>query len=85
MTARITSLISSRKSSLAPHLRRDLPYEPHITLARHADYARLQQALAEAEEAFGAELAGVMREVTLLAVGRTGKISMLETFALNSA
>src|SRR5689334_20786983 len=24
--------------SFAPHLRRDLPYEPHITLARHAEY-----------------------------------------------
>src|SRR3981081_2857872 len=27
--------------SFAPHLRRDLPYEPHITLARYAELPRL--------------------------------------------
>ena|SRR5687768_9407554 len=71
--------------SLAPHLRRDLPYEPHITLGRHADYARLQAALAEAEDTFREEHAGVIREVALLGVERNGKITLLQTFALNSA
>jgi 2'-5' RNA ligase len=71
--------------SLAPHLRRDLPYEPHITLARHARFDDLQRALEEAEEAFGDELSAVIREVALLAVGRNGKISALRNFALNSA
>jgi len=71
--------------SLAPHLRRDLPYEPHITIGRHADYDQLQRALAEAEEQFGGEMGDVIREVDLLAVGRTGKISVVKRFALNSA
>lgn len=71
--------------SFAPHLRRELPYEPHITLARHADFAELQAALEEAEETFGDEFAAVVREVTLLAVARNGKITRLKDFALNSA
>ena len=71
--------------SLAPHLRRDLPYEPHITIARHADYARLEAALDEAEHAFGGEYADVMREVRVLAVGHNGKITRLGAFALNTA
>lgn len=71
--------------SLQHHLRRDMPYEPHITLARHAELAKLEAALAEAEERFGAEFADVIRDVTLLAVGRNGKITRLATLALNSA
>jgi 2'-5' RNA ligase len=71
--------------SLAPHLRRDLPYEPHITIARQAEFARLEAALAEAEEAFGGEFAAVMREVALLRVGGAGKIEILQSFALNTA
>ena len=71
--------------SLAPHLRRELPYEPHITIARQPDFTRLEGALAEAEEAFGGELEAVMREVTLLAIGRAGKIELLQSFALNTA
>ena len=71
--------------SFAPHLRRDLPYEPHITLARQPDYGKLEAALEEAEAQFGAELAGVIREVSLLAVEPDGKISVLESIALNTA
>ena len=71
--------------SFAPHLRRDLPYEPHVTIARHADYARLEAALEEAEEEFGREFAGVIREVSLLAVEPNGKIEVLESIALNTA
>jgi 2'-5' RNA ligase len=71
--------------SLAPHLRRDMPYEPHVTLARHADFARLEAALGEAEEAFGGEFAAVMREVTLLAVERDGRIEPLSRFPLHTA
>ncbi len=70
--------------SLAHHLRRDLPYEPHITLARHAEYARLEEALAQAEDEFQREHADVIRAITLLAVGRDGRIERLETIALNS-
>ena len=71
--------------SLAPHLRRELPYEPHITLARIADFGALERALAEAEESLAGEYEDVMREVALLAVGRAGKIARLKTFPLNSA
>lgn len=71
--------------SLQHHLRRDLPYEPHITLARYAQLPKLEAALAQAEEEFGGELADVIREVTLLAVGRNGKIGRLKTFPLHSA
>ena len=71
--------------SLLPHLRRDLAYEPHITLARYAEFARLEAALADAREQFGDEFADVIREVTLLAVDRNGRIAPLKTFALHSA
>ncbi|MEP7070016.1 MAG: 2'-5' RNA ligase family protein [Usitatibacter sp.] len=71
--------------SLAPHLRRDMPYEPHITLARHPDFPALERALAEAEEEFGAEYAETIREVTLLAVEPTGRISPLKTISLATA
>ena len=71
--------------SFAPHLRRDLPYEPHITIARDADFAALERAFAEAQDAFGSEFEGVIREVTLLAVDRTGKIERLKEIPLNTA
>jgi len=71
--------------SLAPHLRPEFPYEPHITLARHAQWPALEAAYEEAREAFGDEFGDVFREVTLLAVGRTGKIVRLNTFALHAA
>ena len=70
--------------SLAHHLRRDLPYEPHITLARHADYSRLEAALAQAEGEIQGEHSAVIRTVTLLAVEQDGRIERLETIALNS-
>jgi 2'-5' RNA ligase len=71
--------------SLAPHLRRDLPYAPHITLARHADYPKLEAALGEAVEEFGGEFAEVIRDVCLLTVGRDGKIDVLASIALDTA
>jgi 2'-5' RNA ligase len=71
--------------SFQPHLRRELPYEPHITIARHPDLARLEAAREEAEEALGGEFAAVMREVTLLAVGRDGRIEPLKSISLHTA
>lgn len=71
--------------SLAPHLRRDLPYEPHITLARYAGLEPLEAALDEAESAFGGEFSDVIREVTLLSVDRNGRISPLKTISLHTA
>lgn len=71
--------------SFQPHLRRDLPYEPHITIARNADFDALERAFSEAQEAFGAEFEGVIREVTLLAVDRNGKIERLKQIPVNTA
>jgi 2'-5' RNA ligase len=71
--------------SLQPHLRRDLAYDPHITIARHPDLPALERALSEAQEAFGEEFTDVLREVTLLAVDRDGKIERLKQIPLNTA
>jgi len=71
--------------SLQPHLRRDLPFEPHITLARYAEFARLEAAFAEAEEDLADEFSDVIREVTLLGLEGNGKIESLATIALNTA
>ncbi|MBC8022755.1 MAG: 2'-5' RNA ligase family protein [Burkholderiales bacterium] len=71
--------------SFQPHLRREFPYEPHITLARYAEFPRLEGALAEAEDAFGGEFSAVMREVTLLSVERDGRIEPLKSISLHTA
>lgn len=71
--------------SFAPHLRRDLPYEPHVTLARYASLPRLEAACREADELFGHEFAAVMREVTLLAVDSDGRIEPLKSLSLHTA
>jgi 2'-5' RNA ligase len=71
--------------SLQSHLRRDMPYEPHITLARNADFTALERALEEAEEALPGEYTDVMRELTLLDVAANGKITSLNTFPLGIA
>src|SRR5438132_1181805 len=69
--------------SLLPHLRRDLPYEPHITLARNPSLEALEEALAEAEDAFEGELGDVIREVALLSVGGDGRITILREIPLD--
>jgi 2'-5' RNA ligase len=71
--------------SLAPHRRPDLAYEPHITLARYAEFERLERALEEAEEELGGEFSAVIREVTLLKVEGNGKILPLKTIDLHTA
>jgi 2'-5' RNA ligase len=71
--------------SLAPHLRRDIAYEPHITLARQPDFTRLEAAADEAGDAFPGEFSGVIRDLALLSIARDGKIARLKTFALNCA
>jgi 2'-5' RNA ligase len=71
--------------SLAPHLRRDLEYAPHITLARHASLVLLDAAVEEAREAFRDEMRDTLREVTLLAVHPDGRISPLAAIPLDSA
>lgn len=71
--------------SLRQHLRRDLPYEPHITLARHEQLACVERALEEAGEELAGEYAAVMREACLLAVARDGRIETLATISLDTA
>jgi len=71
--------------SLRPHLRREFPYEPHITIARKPDFAALEAALAEAEDELRGEFSDVMRALTLLAVAPDGKIERLHTIALHAA
>jgi len=71
--------------SFAPHLRRELPYEPHITLARYPEFEKLEAAAAEAEESLAGEFSGVIRDLTLLSVERDGRISTLKSIALHSA
>lgn len=71
--------------SLLPHLRRDLPYEPHITIARNASFPALEAAYGEAREAFGREFADVLRTVSLLDVRRDGRIERVGEFALSTA
>lgn len=71
--------------SLAPHLRRDLEYAPHITLARYPTLEALDAAVDEARDLFRDELRDVLREVTLLAVEPDGRISPLAVLPLDSA
>ena len=71
--------------SFAPHLRRDLPYDPHITIARHSDFDLLEAALDEAGDEFRGEFVTVIRDVTLLSVERDGKIEPLKSFSLDTA
>lgn len=71
--------------SILPYLRRDLAYEPHITIARNASLPALEAAFEEAREAFGREFCDVLREVSLLAVRGDGRIDRLTDFALHTA
>ncbi len=71
--------------SLRAHLRRDLAYEPHITIARDPDFSRIERSLAEAGDALGGEFRDVMREATLLSVGPGGKIVPLAPISLDTA
>jgi hypothetical protein len=71
--------------SLRPKLRREFSYEPHITLARNADLTALEAAFEEAQDAFGGEFRGVIREVAVLAVAPDGRIERLKDIPLDSA
>ena len=71
--------------SFLPSLRRDLPDEPHITIARDASPPKVESAFEAARERFGREFSDVLREVTLLAVERDGRIERLADIALHSA
>jgi 2'-5' RNA ligase len=69
--------------SLASYLRRDLAYEPHITVARDPSLDALEAAHAQAAEALRGEFAGVIRSVQLLAVARDGRIEILRDIPLD--
>jgi len=68
--------------SLLPYLRREFPYEPHITIARNPSLAALEAALERAEETLGGEFAGVVRGLALLSVARDGRIGILREIPL---
>lgn len=70
--------------SLAAHLRPEFTYEPHITLARQAEWPKLQAAYDMANDAFGDEFTDVIRELVLLSVSPAGKIGEPTSFALHS-
>lgn len=70
--------------SLLPHLRKDLEYAPHITVARQPEPARYEAALADATEALQGEFTGVIRSVSLLSVAPDGKIERLIDLPLDS-
>src|SRR5258708_14384583 len=85
-TASVTALHDKLYTrSFAPHLPPDLPYEPHITIARYAPLQALEAACGEAGDAFRGELSAVIREVTLLAVARDGRIEKLTSISLHTA
>ena len=71
------------RGALAPFLRRDLPYEPHLTIAR-ATPALSSDALLEAARQAGLDRArdDVMRTVTLVRVMRNGRIETEAEFGL---
>jgi 2'-5' RNA ligase len=71
--------------SLRHHLRPEFAYAPHITLARHREFALVDAAFEEARDAFGREMPAVMREVQLLAVGTDGRIDRLASLPLDCA
>lgn len=71
--------------ALAPHLRRDLEYAPHITIARHPSLEALDAAVDEARGLFRDEFRAVLREVTLLAVEPDGRIAPLAAIPLDTA
>ena len=71
--------------SLRPHLRPEFPYEPHITLARQREPARLDAAYEAAKEEFRAEFSDVMREIALLSVEPDGKIESLRRISLHTS
>jgi len=70
--------------SLRPHLRPDIAFEPHLTIAWNKDPEALERVHEEAIEAFSGEFADVMREASLLAVHPDGKIERLGNFPLHS-
>jgi 2'-5' RNA ligase len=71
--------------SIRPALRRDLAYEPHITIARNASLPALEASLAAARDGLGHEMSDTMREVSLLAVASDGRIERLTDIALSTA
>jgi len=71
--------------TLAPHLRRDLEYQPHITLARYETLEALDAAADEARDTFRDEFRDTLREASLVSVAPDGRIAPLATIPLDSA
>ena len=71
--------------ALSPHLRRELEYQPHITLARHPTLEALDAAAEEARDSLRDEMRDTVREVTLVSVAPDGRIAPLASIPLDSA
>jgi 2'-5' RNA ligase len=71
------------RGALAPFLRRDLPYEPHVTIARAADFDACVT-LMQSARALGLDRPrdAVMRTLTLCTVSDDGGVEPNEHFGL---
>ena len=71
------------RGALAPFLRRDLPYEPHLTIARASPERSSEWLIEAAREArLDRPLDDVMRVLTLVRVGPRGAIEPESEFGL---
>jgi 2'-5' RNA ligase len=71
------------RGALAPFLRRDLPYEPHLTIARAAEAATCDALLAQAAAmGLGAPRDAVLRTLTLCTLRADGTLATDEEFGI---
>lgn len=71
---------------LAPFLRKDLPFMPHVTLGRTSTAADFKPMLTAAEARFGRGLEWqlTMRELAVITLDAAGKITIEQRVSLNS-
>ena len=71
------------RGALAPFLRRDLPYEPHVTIGRAPDAPACERVLAAARAAgLDRPREAVIRTLTLCNLHDDGRVSADDEFAL---
>ena len=71
------------RGALAPFLRRDLPYEPHLTIGRAHDASACEALLAAARAArLDRPREAVMRALTLVTLTDDGRVAPESEFAL---
>lgn len=67
---------------LAPFLRREFEYEPHVTVGRAGDAPACERMLAQARLAFPRPLAGVLRALAIVAFDEAGRATIEREVAL---